>query len=188
MDDFELHHGYLVKEQGKGALRDYYIQEMNNRLFTDEELIESVRTYDEYKRKDYFLRNYRIMRYDRLSIFSIGEEARRKFEEAKPDFPYCCDISFCYVADRKIAETQKKYSEHLEAGLAALKKSDDTFREMIGYELANHEACITGDCRDALVALGYTWDELTESQKRITREELNRQYDSYMAEDAGDIA
>ena len=50
---------------------------------------------------------------------------------------------------------------------------------MISYELANHEACITYDYRDALDSLGLTFNKLTEDQKRIVKQELNKQIESY---------
>ena len=148
---------------------------MTSRLFTDDELLEDVKTYDEYKRKNHFLRNYWIMRYDYLSIWGFGEEAQRKFDAAKPNFPFFNPVSFCYVADEKIIETQKKYADYLEIAYAKLKESNDTFREMIRCELANHEACITDDYTDALQSLGLTWEGLTEEQKKITKEELKKQ-------------
>ena len=175
VNDYELHHSYMVKEQGKETLRQYYIDEMNNRLYTDMELLEDIKTYDEYKKKDYFLRNYWIMRYEYLSIFGIGEEAQRNFDNVKPNFPFYSSVSFCYVADEGIVEIQKKYCEHLEAAYKTLQENNDTFREMIRYELGNHEACITYDYTDALKALGYTWEKLSDEQRQITLEELKKQ-------------
>ena len=178
-NDYELHHGYTVKEQGKEGLRNYYIKEMSNRLYTDTELTENITSYDEYKKKDYFLRNYWIMRYSYLSVWMIGKEAEREFDSKKPDFPFYSPVSFCYLADAKIVETQKKYFRHLEMAYKLLKKNDDVFREMISYELANHEACVTCDCTDALEALGYKWDDLTEQQQVITKQELEKQISKY---------
>ena len=108
-NDYELHHGYLVEEQGKEALRQYYIDTMQNKLFTDAELLQGITSYDEYKHKDYFLRNYWIMQFDSLSIFRIGEKAQKEFDEAKPKFPFYNPISFCYVADVNIVEKKKMY-------------------------------------------------------------------------------
>lgn len=50
---------------------------------------------------------------------------------------------------------------------------------MIAYELANHEACITCDYRGALASLGMRFENLTEEQRRIVKEELKKQIDSY---------
>ena len=48
-NDYELHHGYIVKEKGRDVLRQYYIKKMNKILFTNKELLEDIKTYDEYK-------------------------------------------------------------------------------------------------------------------------------------------
>lgn len=178
-NDYELHHGYLVKEQGKEALRQYYIDTMNGKLFTDRELLQGVTSYDEYKHKDYFLRNYWIMQFDSLSIFGIGDKAQKEFDEAKPNFPFYNPISFCYVADAEIVEKSKMLSEHLEKAYAELKTDDMAFRDMVSRELANHEACITCDYTDALGALGMVFEELTEARQHIVKQELNRQIHEY---------
>lgn len=178
-NDYELHHGYLVEEQRKEALRQYYIDAMIDKLFTDEELLQGITSYDEYRRKDYFLRNYWIMQFDRLSIFGIGDKAQKEFDEAKPNFPFYNPISFCYVADAEIVEKSKILSEHLEKAYAELKTDDTAFRDMVSRELANHEACITCDYTDALGALGMVFDELTETRQHIVRQELTRQIQEY---------
>ena len=152
---------------------------MNNKLFTDAELLQGVASYDEYKRKNYFLCNYWIMQFDRISIFGIGKEAQKKFNEVKPNFPFYNPISFCYVADSEIVEKSKMFSEHLEKEYAELKADDEAFRDMVSRELANHEACITCDYTDALGALGMVFEELTEARQCIVKQELNRQIQEY---------
>ena len=178
-NDYELHHGYLVEEQGKEALRQYYIDSMNNKLFTDAELLQGITSYDEYKRKNYFLCNYWIMQFDSLSIFGTGDKAQKEFEKAKPNFPFYNPISFCYVADEGIVEKSKKFSEHLEKVYAELKTDDEAFRDMVSRELANYEACITCDYTDALGALGMVFEELTEARQHIVKQELSRQIQEY---------
>ena len=178
-DDFELHHGYIVKESGKEALKQWYIDTLNRKLYTDAELLEDVKTYDEYEKKNYFLRNYYIMRYDYISIFGIGEEAQKAFDEARKTYTIYNPVSFCYVNDENIVKTQSEILKHLEESFEKLKASDETFREMISYQLANHEACITCDYTDALDALGMKFDDLTEAQQEIVKKELNRQIQAY---------
>ncbi|WP_024854739.1 DUF7659 family protein [Mediterraneibacter gnavus] len=178
-DDFELHHTYKVKESGKEALKQWYIKSLNRKLFTDIELMETVINYDEYERKNYFLRNYYIMRFDYISIFGIGEEAKKAFEEARNIYTVYNPVSFCYVKDKTIVDTQTKILKHLEKSFKNLKKNDETFRQMISSELANHEACITCDYTDALDSLGLNFNKLTESQQKIVKEELRRQINAY---------
>ena len=178
-NDYELHNKWLVKEKGKEALKEYYIKKLNEMLFTEAELLKPVKNYDEYKRKDYFLRNYWIMRYDYLSIFGIGEEAQREFDRQKKFYPFYDQFSFCYVSDEEIINEQAKYMSNIENEYKKLKGDLEKFREMISYELANHEACITGEADDTLDALGYRWEDLTDKQKKIVKEELQKQVDNY---------
>lgn len=94
VDDFELHHTYKVKESGKEALKQWYIKSLNRKLFTDIELIETVINYDEYERKNYFLRNYYIMRFDYISIFGIGEEAKKLLKKLEKYIQFIIQFHF----------------------------------------------------------------------------------------------
>ena len=180
-NDYELHHRHLVKENGRDALRAYYIKEMNEKLYTDAEMMEEPTSYNEYEKKNHFLRNYYIMRYDYESIFFIGTDAEREARQRKieKEYPYYDPVSFCYVSDRRIIEIQKKYLEILQNGYKYLQNNLEVFREMVRKELANHEACITCDYTDALDALGLTFEELAKDKQKIVKEELKKQIESY---------
>lgn len=178
-NDYQLHHNHRVKENGIESLREFYINEMQHKLYTDSELLEECQSYDEYELKNHFLRNYWIMRYDTLSIFGIGEDARKEFERKKPEYPYYNSVCFCYVKDEKIVKDAHKYIRSLENEFKKLKSNDDKFRQMIRSELNNHEACITMDYREALAALGLKYSELSDKQKMIVNQELDRQIQLY---------
>lgn len=180
-NDYELHHHHLVKEKGRDALREYYIKEMNGKLYTDAEMMEESSSYDEYEKKNHFLRNYHIMRYDHESIFFIGTDAEREERKKRieKNYPFYNPVSFCYVADQKIVEIQREYLRILQNAYERLQNDLGVFREMVRKELANHEACITYDYTDALGALGLTFEELSEERQKIVKEELKRQIESY---------
>lgn len=178
-DDFELHHHYIAKQTGKEGLKQWYIESLNQKLYTEKELFENVKTYNEYKQKDYFLRNYYIMKFDFLSIFGIGEEAKKAFEEARKIYTVYNPVSFCYVKDKGIVEKQVKILNHLEKSFKRLKENNETFRKMIRYELENHEACITCSYTEALNSLGLRFKDLAEEKQNIVREELDRQIEKY---------
>lgn len=178
-NDYELHHHWMVEEKGRDALRDFYINEMNNKLFTDEELFGDIKSYDEYSRKNYFLRNYWIMRYDYVSAFYIGDSQKKEIEKKKKKYPHYNPVCFCYVNDENIVKDAIKYSLYLEEAYENLKANDDTFREMIRSELENHEACITCTAEDALDALGLSYSDLTDEQKHIVKQELDKQIENY---------
>lgn len=176
---YQLHCGHIVKKSGLEGLRGYYIELINRKLYTDAELLEEVKSYDDYENKSHYLRNYYIMRYEYLSIFGIGEKAQKEFDKAKKNFPYYNPISFCYVKDEEIIKTQAKFMANLEKEYKKLKESTEGFREMIRAELYNHEACITCTADDALDALGLKFEELTDEQKTIVKSELNKQINEY---------
>lgn len=180
-NDYELHHHWLVKEKGRDGLREYYINEMNEKLYTDAEMMEEPASYDEYEKKNHFLRNYYIMRYDYESIFFIGTDTEREERKKRIErnYPYYNPVSFCYVAEPEIINIQKKYLEILQNAYERLQNDLGVFREMIRKELANHEACITYDYTDALGALGMKFEELTEEKQKIVKEELKRQIENY---------
>lgn len=171
-NDYELHHGSIMREQGKAALREYYIKEMQSRLFTDAELMEGAKSYKEYRNKVYFLRNYWNMQYDYLSTYDL------MFLEKRQEYPYYSDISLCYFREENIVRRQKMLYSWLKPELPRLAFEPHTFREMVGYELANHEAGITGSCREALWVLGLDYQTLEDWQKMIVRQELHKLEDA----------
>lgn len=178
-NDYELHHHYLVSQKGREALRAYYVNELNHKLFTDEELCGPITSYDEYQKKDYFLRNYRVMRYDYLSAFCIGNKQEKELDRRRKDYPFYNPVSFCYMRDEEPVSESVKIRQHLNDAFKQLKENEDTFREMIRIELANHEVCVTCDYTATLTALGLKFDELSDVQKRIVKEELYKQTNRY---------
>lgn len=172
-NDYQLHHNGKTKEE----LKQWYIETLNNKLFTESELLEEVYTYDEYTRKSYYVRNYWIMQFDRVSAFCIGKPDK-ELETARRKMIYC-STCFCYVEDKNIIEKAHGFIGHIEESFSRSKENVEVFRKMVSYELANHEACITCDYRDALDSLGLRFEELTEEQKQIVKEELKKQIDSY---------
>lgn len=179
-NDYELHHKYMIeKENGKEQLRQWYIDTLNRKLYTNTELLEEVKTYDDYRRKEHFLRNYYIQRYDYISIFGMNGETKERILNGKDFYKYYNPVSFCYVADKSIVETQMQILEHLTYSFQELKGKMETFREMVSAELANHEACITCSWTDALDALGMKFEKLTTEQQSIVKEELKKQMDRY---------
>lgn len=180
-NEYELHYKYLVEKQGKPALKDCYYNKLNKKLFTEAELMGVVKSYDDYTAKSYYLQNYWIMQFDRLSCFGIGAQWKKEFEEKNKIYKYFCPACFCYVKDNEIVKRANKLFEHLQVEFNKIKLSDEVFREMISTELANHEACITCDYESALAALNMSIKDLTENQIKIMQEELHKQIECYNA-------
>lgn len=178
-NDYELHNSHIVTKKGKEALKRYYIKSLSKKLFTNAELLEPIGSYEEYNRKDYFLRNYWIMRYDYISAFAITEEDQNAIEEGKKSHPFFNSMSFCYVANKEIIDEESKYFEHLQKEYEKLSNDLDSFREIIATELANHEACLTCDYKEALSAIGLKFDDLPIDKQNIVKVELKKQIDNY---------
>lgn len=172
-NDYQLHHSRKTVEE----LKQWYIDTLNNKLFTELELMEDLHTYDEYRRKKYYLQNYWIMQFERISIFYIGKPDK-ELNEAKRKM-FFCPVCFCYVKDKSIIERASKLISHIEKSFYKAKKNKEVFRKMVSFELANHEACITCDYKEALDSLGLKFEKLTEEQKQIVKHELKKQIDSY---------
>lgn len=180
-NDYELLHRYTVRESGREGLRQFYIDSLNHKLYTESELMETVKSYEEYQAKSHYLRNYYIMQFERLSSVVCGKDARQKFNEGRKTYTIYNPVSFCYMEekDRNSIERQAKICSHLEEGLKRLKDTPETFREMIRAELYNHEACITCSYTEALAALDLSFEELTEEKQKIVLEELEDQIHEY---------
>ena len=162
-----------------GEYFGYYIELLNKKLFTDSELLEPIGSYEEYNRKDYFLRNLWIMRYDYISAFAISDKAQNAIEESKKTHPFFNPMSFCYVANKEIIHQESKYFEHLQKEFEKLSNDLDFFRKIIATELANHEACLTCDYKEALSAIGLKFDDLPIDKQNIVKVELKKQIDNY---------
>lgn len=178
-NQYQLHFNYIFQQSGIDGLKSRFIDILNGKLYTESELLEECRTYDEYEKKTYFVRNYYIMHYDYRTAWAFGREQNEELEKEKKNYKFFNPVSFCYVNDESIAEKQNEFLNHLEKEYSRLKNNIEIFREMVSKELANHEACITCDYTEALNALGFSFDNLTDEKKKIVKEELRKQIDSF---------
>ena len=160
-NDYELHHGYMMREQGKAALRQWYIDTMNGKLFTEEELVAPIKDYVEYRKKADFIRNLYIMQIDYVTAFFIGDD--KEFEKKIKGKIYN-PISFCYVDEKDIPFIQRQAK--LMAKLQQRKEESETSFEYLKNafieEMYNHEYSINWSAdADTLSAFGNIPTELT---------------------------
>ena len=156
VNDYELHHNHIVKESGKEALKEYYIQRLNNKLFTEEEIKEPLKSYNDYTAKDYFLRNYYHMQEDYVSMFRIirNEEEQKAFDEEVKDL-YRNPISFCYMANKEFIEHEKELMDALNQRKAEVATNFEYQKSAFLYEMYNHEYGINWQADyDTLSAFG----------------------------------
>lgn len=167
-NDYELHHHNRKKEE----LRDLYIKEAKEKLFTESELLDTVKSYREYHNKYRYLMSYWTKQFDCISMWHIGDRNTEEEERISKMFP--CRKLFTYFPDKDLCDKANGIATHLDESMDALILNPDTFLEMVAYELANYEAGYTQDYRDALSALGLEFDNLNEWQKAIVERELDK--------------
>ena len=153
-NDYELHHPNKERAQ----LRECLINGANNILFTEEELAEPLKDYDEYTRKEYFLRNYYSMREDYISCFgNFSDPTFEKSWKRKTASMIHDDISFAYYAKDK----QEFVKHHYELFVTLQKSKAETVndpeyqKKAFLREMFNHEYGINWEADyDTLSAFG----------------------------------
>lgn len=140
-DDFELHHPRDTREE----LRQWYIDEMNRKLYTEEELSE-VKDYNDYDKKSHYLRNYYGMQKPNVSIFGIFNtqkaiDEHNKATEGKHLNPIC----FAYYDDVEFVKHCVELANRLEAAKDKSKDSYEYWKQAFYYEMCNHEYGINWD-------------------------------------------
>jgi len=137
-NDYELHHAGKTREE----LRDWYLRTLENKLFTEAEIAEPIKTYDEYRRKSGYLTNYYGMQEDYVSAFCIThndaeEEAYQKSVAGKIYNPVC--FAFYDPLDEDFVEHHKELFSRLQAAKMKIADDYDYWKSAFYYEMGNHE-------------------------------------------------
>lgn len=153
-NEYELHYDHM--HWTRDVLREKFIEKINNKLFTDDELRSGVSNYDEKTRKEYYIRNYYNMRVDYVTVFCINptEDQEREFRKKTASMTYD-PLSFCYIADPDFVKNHVKlYNDFITA--AERSENDfDYMKDAFIREMYNHEYCINWEADfDTLSAFG----------------------------------
>ena len=144
-NDYELHHHYMMEREGLDALKNYYVEQLNNKLYTEDEIGQPLKSYDEYEMKSRFLHSYYAMQEDYVSMFRIfrNEDDEKAFDEEVKDLIFN-PVGFCYM-DKKL----KGFVDHHVELLKRLNEARDNVADNYEYqktaflyEMANHEYAI----------------------------------------------
>lgn len=151
-NDYALHH----KGKDRDNLRTLYLEKMHHILFTPEEIILPLKDYDEYSRREYYLRNYYGMQMNHVSMFQIWhtkqEEQEYKEKTAKMVFD---PVSFAYYDDAGFVEQHIELFRKLEAAKDTMSDNFDYWKTAFEYEMNNHEYAINWQADyDTLSAFG----------------------------------
>jgi hypothetical protein len=134
------------------VLKEMYIKNLNNKLYTEEELT-VITDYDDYTQKSYYLHNYYGNQVAHLSWFGIEIDYGKydmdvakdgRVEELKEIYTINNEVAFCYNKPED-AEFVRHQAELLDILNAARKTSEENEEYMIKafeYEMDNHEYAI----------------------------------------------
>lgn len=153
-NEYELHHTW--RNATHDALRDIYIDNLNNKLFTEEELSAPLKNYDDYERRRYFLQNYYGMRETYVSAFMIAptEKEEKAFKRKVENLHYN-PVCYAYYESEEFV----KHCVQLHVNLMKVKKDTldnfDYWKDAILTEMFNHEYGINWQADyDVLSAFG----------------------------------
>ena len=151
-NDYELHH----KGKSRMELEMLYVDKINKILFTEEEIAEPIKDYNEYNNKKHFLHSYYGMQVDSVSIFCCNptEEQQKEFERKTKKMVYN-PVAFAFMSDIDFVK------HHIEL-LNALEKANDNkgndyeyLKKAYLHEMYNHEYGINWQADyDTLSAFG----------------------------------
>lgn len=151
-NDYQLHHNGKSKEE----LNQIYKDKLNNILFTEAEILEPLKSYDEYSRKSYFIRNYYGMQQDYITIFCMnltkGQEQERSDRIKNMVFN---SAAFGYYDDEEFVKHHVWLKDKLEEQKAKMSDDYEYQKNAFLHEMYNHEYGINwqGDY-DVLSAFG----------------------------------
>lgn len=135
-NDYQLHHNGRTVEECK----NWYLETMQNKLFTEEEIAAPLKSDDEFRQKRDFLLNYYCMQVDNVSHFHIWktEEERQailKSVEGWTDDP----VGPCWINDKDFVDKHLKLWKELNDRKAHAMENFDYCKSAYLYEMFNHE-------------------------------------------------
>lgn len=135
-NDYALHHNGKTPEE----LRKLYLKRMYSILFRPEEIAAPLSDYNEYSRKEYYLRNYYGMQLDYISMFQIWHTEQEKQEYKEKTAKMVFDpVSFAYYDNADFVKEHVELFRKLEAVKNSMSDNFDYWKGAFKYEMANHE-------------------------------------------------
>ena len=197
-DDFGNLHAYILKEKGLSGLRRYYIDTLNTKLFTEEEISEPLKSYDDYNQKSYFLHNYYAKQEDYISMFFIGSDEEWATRKQQTEDMIFNKVGFCYMDKslKAFVVHHMQLMDKLNAQKENVKDNYEYQKSAFLYEMYNHEYAInhqadwdvlsmfgTVSYEDTMSDLNKCFDDLgfTEIQRKAYRDAVHEYYERQVA-------
>lgn len=140
-DDYELYHPtWREEELSDDEVWEKMKERAENLLFTEEEMSEPLKNYEEYTHKLDFLINYYAMRVDYVSIYGIFKnDAEIAAYRKKVRGMHRDPIGSCYVKDKEFVKHHAKLLNDLIKAKKETVENYDYNKSAFLYEMYNHE-------------------------------------------------
>jgi hypothetical protein len=140
--DYQLHHSNIA---GREELKKIYIKNLQNKLYTEEGLTAPLKDYNDYSRREYYIRNYYGDRVDHISQFEIIHDdfERMLYDQETKDLvsnPVC----LAYYADAEFVENCVKLYDAIQKTKDNIADNYDYWYDAFKHEFYNYE-CIYGE-------------------------------------------
>ena len=138
-NDYALHHPGKTTEECKR----WYLDCLPNKLFTEDEIAEPLKSADDYRAKRDFLINLYGLQVDYISHFHLfkNESESQEFKAylKKVKGMYNNPVGFCWMYDKDFVDKHVKLWETLKERELHAMESFDYCKSAFLYEMFNHE-------------------------------------------------
>ena len=140
-NEYELHYPHY-EDRGRAALRDRYIELLNAKLFTEEELEQPSDSYEERQAKAGYLVNYYSMRREYQTIWCYTKPA--DWYERERESAVYSRVAFAYYHeyDRWFVDHMQELYDEFEKANDPLRDYEHAYQAFL-YEMYNHEYAIS---------------------------------------------
>ena len=140
-DEYQLHYSE-TRYPDKESLRKRFVEVLNGKLFTEDELREASDDYQELQAKRHYLQNYYADRREKQSIFGDAAEWYEREKEEGTLVYSRVALGFYHGYDRDFVEHMAELNRDLEAANDPLRDYEHA-KNAFKYEMYNHEYAIS---------------------------------------------
>lgn len=160
--DYELHHSNRTREE----LHKWYVNALEHKLFTEEQLKGQLTDYDEYTARRDYLHNYFGDSENHVSVFGDGTNKDYVAEFKRVTATLVCNpVTFAYYESAAFVEKCKQLEQDIEAAKEVMTGDIEYWKKAFYYEFANHECIYSGEYESAAY-VATNGKELNDIQKK----------------------
>lgn len=140
-NNYALHHPNTDKE----TLRTRYLQRLSKSLYTDDQLLTPISTYNEKESRINYLNNYYpLLCDDKISAFNIfhSDDEKKVFLNSVSGMYYAGFLGFFYTADKTFIDHYRELYKGVGEAYKKTQDSPEFWLDAFKYEMFNHEYAI----------------------------------------------